>query len=243
MIAKQTKHTDSKRKQKTERSRASKINFALIVVCLLAILAVCVCLWHVAQGDQPVVSQTAIQTEAVDESSESSAQKVVIPGSSNRVNLNQLADSSFLYDTSIAELSTADSFHDDQVVQVVGEAIGEAINAESDAGHCWVTLQELEEPGNAVISVYMTHDQTSGIDLYGRYGVEGSAVQVRGVYHLDCPEHQGLSDIHADEVTIIDKGAIVPKPINLALALAGVLFFLASLILFAVYQHKHNEAK
>lgn len=240
MIAKQTKHNDSQNKQKKARSRASKINLALIVICLLAILAVCICLWHVTQGDQPVATQTSAQTEAVEDSS---AQKVVVSGSSNRVNVNQLADSSFLYDTSIAELSAADSFHDDQVVQVLGEAVGEAINAENDPDHCWVTLQELEDTGNTVISVFMRHDQANSIDLFGRYGVQGSTVQVRGVYHLDCSEHQGLSDIHADEVSIIDKGSMEPEPINTAFAFAGVLFFVASLALFALYQRKHNEAK
>lgn len=243
MIARQTKHTDPKDKQKKTRSRASKINLLLIVVCLFAILAVCVCLWHVAQGDQPVDNQNAAQTEVVDGSSDSTEQKVVVPGASNRVNVNQLADSSFLYDTSIAELSAADSFHDDQVVQVIGEAVGEAINAEADPNHCWVTLQELENTGNTVVSVFMTHDQAASIDQFGRYGVKGSTVQVRGVYHLDCPEHQGLSDIHADEVSVIDKGSVEPKPINTALAFAGVLFFIASLVLFALYQRKRNEAK
>lgn len=243
MIAKQTKHTDSKNKQKKTRSRASKINLMLIVVCLFAILAVCVCLWHVAQGDQPVDNQNTAQTEIVDESSDSTEQKVVVPGASNRVNVNQLADSSFLYDTSIAELSSADSFHDDQVVQVLGEAVGDVINAEGDPDHCWVTLQELENSGNTVISVFMRHDQANSIDQFGRYGVKGSTVQVRGVYHLDCPEHQGLSDIHADEVAIIEQGSVEPEPINTALALAGVLFFVASLALFALYQRKRNEAK
>ena len=77
-MARQTKHTDPKNKQKKTRSRASKINLLLIVVCLFAILAVCVCLWHVAQGDQPVDNQNAAQTEVVDESSDSTEQKVVV---------------------------------------------------------------------------------------------------------------------------------------------------------------------
>ena len=53
----------------------------------------------------------------------------------NRVNPQQMPDSSFLYDTSIAELANADPYMNNQTVQVVGEAIGDILAAEIGRAH------------------------------------------------------------------------------------------------------------
>ena len=47
----------------------------------------------------------------------------------NAVNTQQLPDSSFIYDTSIVDLSGADAYYDNQTVQVTGEVIGDSIRA------------------------------------------------------------------------------------------------------------------
>ena len=47
----------------------------------------------------------------------------------NAVNVTQLPDSSFIYDTSITDLSTADTYYDKQTVQVTGEVVGDRITA------------------------------------------------------------------------------------------------------------------
>ena len=48
------------------------------------------------------------------------AQAEEAPGQDNEVDVSQLPDSSFIYDTSIIDLSTADSYYDEQTVQVSG---------------------------------------------------------------------------------------------------------------------------
>ena len=45
----------------------------------------------------------------------------------NAVNTQQLPDSSFIYDTSIVDLSGAGAYYDNQTVQVTGEVIGDSI--------------------------------------------------------------------------------------------------------------------
>ena len=84
----------------------------------------------------------------------------------------------------------------------------------------------------------MTAEQAAKIDTYGKYGTTGTKLQVRGTFHLVCTEHEGLTDLHADIVTVVDKGkhhedefdvnAFVPGAIATALGLAlmGVFYYL-----------------
>lgn len=123
---------------------------------------------------------------------------------SNLINPQQRPDSSFIYDSSIVDLSNADSYYDKQTVQITGEAVGDIIDA-SD-GMVWVTLAEASSSSNASVAVLMTRESASHIDTLGRYGTTGTMLQVRGVFHLACPEDQGLSDVHATSVAVVTKG-------------------------------------
>lgn len=156
----------------------------------------------------------------------------------NVVNEQQLPDSSFVYDTSIMALAGANSSFDNQTVQVVGEAIGDSIREGLDNRHRWITLAANEKDSTATVSVLMTAEQAAKIDTYGKYGTTGTKLQVRGTFHLVCTEHEGLTDLHADIVTVVEKGkhhedefdvnAFVPGAIATALGLAlmGVFYYL-----------------
>ncbi|WP_172136478.1 hydrolase [Adlercreutzia sp. ZJ473] len=156
------------------------------------------------------------------------------PDPSNQVNLQQLPDSSFIYDTSISELETADSYLDGQTVQVIGEVVGDRIHAELDPDHCWITL-EATDGSFAEVPVLATTAATSVIDTYGAYGKRGTVLQVRGTFNLSCPDHAGLSDLHASHVSLVSKGSdmreapdalqFVPGALLLAAGLALVLAF------------------
>ena len=111
----------------------------------------------------------------------------------NAVNTQQLPDSSFIYDTSIGDLAQADSYFDNQTVQVVGEAVGDAIRSGLDGRHRWITLSA--EGDSSTISVHMTSEQAAKIDTVGKYGARGTMLQVRGTFYLVCPDHD-LSLIH-----------------------------------------------
>ena len=116
---------------------------------------------------------------------------------SNLINPQQRPDSSFIYDSSIIDLSNADSYYDKQTVQITGEAVGDIIDARD--GMVWVTLVEASNSSNASVSVLMTRESASHIDTLGRYGTTGTMLQVRGVFHLACPEDQGLERRACDE--------------------------------------------
>ena len=139
---------------------------------------------------------------------------------------------------SIAALGSADAYYDNQTVQVVGEAIGDSIREGLDNRHRWITLAANEKDSTATVSVLMTVEQAAKIDTFGKYGTTGTKLQVRGTFHLVCTEHEGLTDLHADIVTVVDKGkhhedefdvnAFVPGAIATALGLAlmGVFYYL-----------------
>lgn len=152
----------------------------------------------------------------------------------NEVNPQQLPDSSFIYDTSIADLGSADSYFNNQTVQVTGEVVGDRLRAGLDDEHCWVTLTSTKKGDGSTISVFMTYEQASKIDTFGKYGMTGTVLQVKGAFHVVCNEHTGETDLHADTVSVASKGkqhkevfdkqAFIPGVIAIAIGL--VMMFL-----------------
>lgn len=151
----------------------------------------------------------------------------------NLVNPQQRPDSSFIYDTEISALSNADTYYDGQTVQVVGEAVGDIINAEIDGSYRWVNLSSEEQGVVYSIAVHMTDNAAQRIDTLGGYDTVGTTLQVRGTFHLVCPDHDGVTDIHADVVSVVDPGTQHPDefswqgfiPGAVAVAIGFVLMF------------------
>lgn len=158
----------------------------------------------------------------------------------NHVYVNQLSDSSFLYQTTIADLAQADSYYEGQTVFVQGEVVGDRINDEMQPDNCWVTLQDDDPANPSVVSVFMTMEQAKNIDTYGSYGVTGTTLQVRGTFHLDCGEHQGMSDIHVEEVSALAAGSESKPGMDPKLFGLGIVSVLAGLALLALYQSKRE---
>jgi hypothetical protein len=174
---------------------------------------------------------------------EETGQTQWVDSSNNIVNVNQMPDSSFLYNTDIAELSDAEAFHDTQEVQVQGEVVGDLINDESNAKQCWITLQSMKENDSSVVSVLMTHEQASLIDSYGNYHVAGTELQVRGMFYLSCSEHQGISDIHAEEVTVAQTGEARTQEANPAVLWTGVLAVGLGLVSLFTYVYMRDRRR
>lgn len=165
--------------------------------------------------------------------------------SNNEVNPQQLPDSSFIYDTSIADLAGADAYFDGQTVQVVGEVIGDAINSTFDSKHKWITLEALDsKTTNAPsISVFMNSSDTERIDTFGAYGKTGTSLQVRGTFHLACEEHEGLTDLHAENVSVVKKGTTSASELNWQSFIPGTLCLLAGIILLVIFNHLRERQR
>ena len=161
----------------------------------------------------------------------------------NIVNPQQRPDSSFIYDTSIASLDEADSFYDEQTVQVVGEAVGDSIRQGLSGKHRWVTLTALEKEVAATVSVYMREESAAKIDSYGKYGVTGTVLQVRGTFQLVCPEHEGLTDLHAEIVTVVEKGKHHGDVFDPKTFIPGALFVAVGLALMGLYYYLRERQR
>lgn len=153
----------------------------------------------------------------------------------NRVNPQQRPDSSFIYDTQISALNTADTYYDGQTVQVVGEAVGDIINAGTDGSHRWVNLTAEEQGVTYAMAVYMTETAASRIDTLGGYGKTGTTLQVRGTFHLVCPDHEGVTDIHATVVQVVDSGSDHPDQLAVSDFIPGAAAVLVGFALMFVF--------
>ena len=159
----------------------------------------------------------------------------------NLVNPQQKPDSSFIYDTSISALQEADSYLNNQTVQVTGEVIGDRIRAEFDPGYSWIVLQGSDR-AHSEIPVFMDTESTEVIDTYGAYGRKGTTLQVRGTFHLICPEHEGLTDLHADAVTFVEKGSVTEQPFDICAFLPGLMLVAIGFIMLIVF-HQMREGQ
>lgn len=157
----------------------------------------------------------------------------------NRLDPSQLPDSSFIYDATIASLEKADSYMDGQTVQVVGEAVGDRVFSESTPGYCWITLEAVDGT-YAEVAVYMTEHASEAIDTYGAYSRTGTTLRVRGTFNLACRDHEGLSDLHATNVTVKAKGRQNATPFNMAQVVPGIVLVLVGVGLALGY-HRLRE--
>lgn len=151
----------------------------------------------------------------------------------NAVNVQQLPDSSFIYDTSISDLASADSYFDNQTVQVTGEVVGDRITGDADGDHCWVVLAAPD--GMSTVSVYLSNSAADKIDTYGGYGKTGTTLQVKGTFHLTCDEHQGVSDMHATAVSVVKPGKVSPDEFDLGSFAPGLALVAVGLVLVGAF--------
>ena len=174
-------------------------------------------------------------------SSDSAANATTKPATSvdgnaeNIVDPTQRADNSFIYDTTIEDILAETSLHDGRIVQFVGEAIGDRVLDDASGKYCWVTVESMADGSDANISVYMTVEQTEQIDHFGRYGVTGTTLQIRGTFNQACSNHEGLIDVHATNVGVMAHGVEHPDTLNLSNFGFGFFLILAGGALMAAF--------
>ncbi len=154
----------------------------------------------------------------------------------NAINPQQVPDSSFIYDTSISDLQNADSYMDGQTVQVIGEVVGDRILAGGTPPMCWITLEAVDG-SFAEVSTFMTCTMTDAIDTYGAYGRKGTTLQVRGTFNLVCAEHEGLTDLHVEYVSVVSKGAVHKTQFEFAKFWPGIILLVFGFGLIVLFKH------
>lgn len=149
--------------------------------------------------------------------------------------LNELegsADTSeqVVVDTRIGVLTTVNRALDDATVSFSGEVVGEVLNAED--GYKWVNL--LGSDGSCV-GVYLSETDAGMIAHVGNYSTTGTTLQIKGVYHTSCSEHQGELDVHAAEVSVVDAGGTVSHAMDSDDVLCGLVLCCVAFVLIVVF--------
>lgn len=164
-------------------------------------------------------------------------------GVDNKINTQQVPDSSFLYDTNIYDLNNADSSYQGQTVQITGEVVGDSIKAEEDPGRHWITLYSSSNGKEGSISVLVDDSYLNLIDVYGEYGKVGTTLQVRGTFHLACPSHEGIVDIHADYVSLVERGKTTPDTFDTNAFVPGLIMCGVGASLAALFHYLRERQR
>ena len=164
------------------------------------------------------------------------------PEEDNLVDPTQRADNSFIYDTTIESLTEQATLYDNRTVQVIGEVIGDRISAGED-GYCWITLTVTDVEDKTSISVLLSDEQAGQVDRYGKYGVTGTVLQVRGTYHQACNEHTGLPDIHATDSAVVSRGVDHFDTLNLNDFAPGIVAVLLGVALMALFYYARERTR
>lgn len=207
-------------------------------VVLLAVLACAfaLALPLLAWADDQEPSAEPADSSAPAEAAGPSEKPVEVEGETNLVDPTQRADNSFIYDTTVDSLFSQPSLYEGKIVQVSGEAIGDIVVEKAVRNkNCWVTLTSTDAGNPATISVLMSKEQAAQIDHLGRYGVVGTTLQVRGIYHQACEEHEGIPDIHATNTAVIARGSEHPDRFELDDFIPGIVTVCIGLVLMGVY--------
>ena len=131
-----------------------------------------------------------------------------------------LNDSDSYHTAEIESLLTASTRLDGKGVVFSGEAIGQAIIA--DDNHVWVNVKS----DGSMIGVYMSKELAANIANYGGYARRGDIVEIKGIYHLACTDHNDELEVHADAVSVTKEGA------RWDVAWSPVVFAIGILLLF-----------
>lgn len=191
--------------------------------------------------DEDVTAEGEEAAETAQEPTTSSEEVDEEDPGKNLVDPTQRADNSFIYDTSIGAISGQSTLYDNRIVQVEGEVIGDRV-AEGP-GYYWIELSSYDEDDTATISVFLSEDQTAQIDRYGRYGVTGTTLQVRGTYHQACDEHEGLSDIHATNSAVVARGVDHQDVFDFGAFLPGILTVGIGIVLLLVFRFARERMR
>ena len=189
----------------------------------------------------PALADEGDEGSAAPETSSASAATSIDESNDNLVDPTQRADNSFIYDTTIATLLEQSSLYEERTVQVVGEVIGDRIS--ENPGRCWVMITETNEDDPASFSVLMSDELANPIDHYGRYGVVGTTIQVRGTYHQACSEHDGQSDIHATICSVLSHGIEHPDEFNPNEFFPGIIAVIIGVLIMGVYYFARERAR
>ncbi|MGN0072611.1 MAG: hypothetical protein ACI36W_02265 [Coriobacteriales bacterium] len=141
--------------------------------------------------------------------------------------------------TRVGVLTAANRALDEATVSFTGEVVGDIMAGGS--GHKWLNVLGAD---GSCIGVWVDDDMAARISNVGSYSTTGTTIQVRGIYSLDCADHQGELDVHALTIRVLDPGGPVThyaddQDITTGLQLCAVAFIL--LAVFGILRWREDR--
>ena len=106
--------------------------------------------------------------------------------------------------TRVGVLTAANRALNEATVSFTGEVVGDIMSG--GEGHKWLNVLGAD---GSCIGVWVDDDMAARISNVGGYSTTGTSIQVRGIYSLDCADHQGELDVHALRIRVGDAGGAV----------------------------------
>lgn len=122
--------------------------------------------------------------------------------------------------------------YNNKTVVVTGEVIGEQMKR---GEYSWININD----GTNAMGIWVKNDLAENIKIFGNYKNKGDIIQVKGVFHINCVEHGGDIDIHADDLSIMERGHNISHPIQSTKKIvASVLTIISIILIFLYYRLK-----
>jgi hypothetical protein len=111
--------------------------------------------------------------------------------------------------------------YDGKRVVVGGEAVGHLMKR---GDFIWVNIND----GTNALGIWTTFDLAKDIRYLGKHSITGDKLRAEGIFHLKCPSHGGDTDMHADKITLIERGSPRvlthdPQKVNIIIFLTAIL--------------------
>jgi uncharacterized protein YpmB len=142
--------------------------------------------------------------------------------------------------TTINSISTSNSSYDKKTVIFSGEIIGDSIYA--DGEHKWLAINDATDIGTQSISLYVTNEQAAQIRVFGGHGKLGDTVTVRGIFNMDCSEHEGEMDVHVEAIKTVSYGKTLPLEISFVRLGLGAVLVVGGLIIYFIYRRLRERS-
>ncbi|MGN0038438.1 MAG: hypothetical protein ACI36Y_04785 [Coriobacteriales bacterium] len=141
--------------------------------------------------------------------------------------------------TRVGVLTAANRALNEATVSFTGEVVGDIMRGGS--GHKWLNVLGAD---GSCIGVWVDDDMAARISNVGSYSTAGTTIQVRGIYSLDCEDHQGELDVHALTIRVLDPGGAIThyaddQDITTGLQLCAVAFML--LLVFGILRWREDR--
>ena len=236
-------------KQKISMYRSLLITSAIVLAVLFVIYILCFFFIGNMKEDFDQNEQIAkpnyeqkVESAKTAKPSQADKDKDYAPQDNNKVNPAQSSDSSFIYDTTISDLSTNGDQYNGQTVQVSGEVIGDAIKVVDHPDYTWICLRSTQGKDDT-ISVIVNTEDADQIDTYGKYNVQGTVVQILGTFNLTCRDHEGECDLHCHTFKVVEKGYVMGASFNVFTFLIGLIVCVVAVCLFLFYKIRSESVK